>query len=122
MFRLFAKPKNPHLDALREEIRRFAAIVERASPIERFAIANSVGMATEILSKRFGGMEGFRAAAAADRDKFFDSLVTMATQLMEKKEMHSAAGFRLFTVWLCGVLEDNRLRDDAAVVLDMLKK
>lgn len=122
MFGLFRK-SNPDRDALHAELKQSLALLRSAPPVVRAALGHSINMAHSIFVQRFTNLDGFRGLAKKDQVEYLKGNTRMVEKLMEKEQMHEALGFRLFGLWLVGVIEsDSYLYDNASEIMKELSK
>lgn len=121
MFGIFKK-RDPDKEALHAECKQACEACASAPRLVRVAVGYAVNIANSAFIQRFGSAQSFQGAAYRDQSEYIKSLTATVEKLMQS-DPHSAVGFRLFTMWVVSLMENDKwLHEKTSAVMAALSR
>lgn len=101
------KKRNPDKEALYAECKEAVLFVRDAAPSVRIAIGYGINLARDVFLAKYQNIEHFKQAPESEKNDVLKKYTAVVGKLIQQ-DGHTALGFRMFSMWLCGFVEDDR--------------
>ena len=99
MFGFFKKREDPQRKIFREQFEKVVSKLRDAEPTDRAFVGHAINLAHSEFIRRFASVAAFKSLPDAEKMPYIEALSEAERKFMEKGDLQSALGLKLFGDW-----------------------